>query len=129
LRIEREDRRFVARGVEPTEEVIASLPGVRQPRLHAAARVEQQRDGDATRITSKIDDWSALAAIEYREVSNGKVLDESALLVAYDGSHAHEIDRGLERGDRRGRLARCHTLKGQHRCDRRYETARRHRPR
>ena len=91
---------FFYKGVSD-EGLFRSFARVTHPRLHAAARVEQQRHADCRIVGSKFLDPPIHATVKNLEVPDREIPDKTALAVPDDGADPHEIDTGLEGDDRR----------------------------
>src|SRR5262249_47697227 len=82
MRVEGEDRGLVARGIEPTHDVVGRLSRILQMTFHATADVEQHRDADAGQIVPEVLDVSRLAPVEDFEITRREIRDESSFPVA-----------------------------------------------
>ena len=98
-RVEGEDRPFVPAGLEPAQKMARGFARLAHQTFHAAADVKQQGHADAGKIGTKIADGAPHAAVEDFEVPLRQVAHETALSVADNRRHAHEIDARREGGD------------------------------
>src|SRR4030095_10935213 len=97
-RVEREDRRLVARGIEPAHDVVGRLSRVLQMTFHAPADVEQHRDAYARQVVPEVLDISRQAPVQDFEITRREIRDKSPLAVADDGSDPYHVDAGPEGG-------------------------------
>src|SRR5439155_26900859 len=96
-RVEGINRGLVTFGFEPAQDMARRFARVGEPRFHAAAHVEEQRDAHAGEVAPEIGDAPHLAGIEDLEIAGGQILDEPAFVIANDRAHTNEVDAGFER--------------------------------
>ena len=101
LRVEREDRGFVARR-RPASSAGASPPRARSADAPSMLPLTSNSSATLTPaiVVPEIGDRPRLSVVEHLEVARRQVLHEAALAIADDGGDAHQVDADLERRDR-----------------------------